>query len=252
MSKPSKPRITLADLAAVEIPKASLVTDALAPEIRDATGAERSLGELAERSEGAVGDEGERGSLGSVSRSVSRSHSRSNSGSVSRPLGGSLSGSLSGSISGRHVVPSDIRDMSAMPEGVSPEVAKLLAMPEPEPEPIEEAAPVAVAAVAAAEAAPAAKKSGKAGIAVLLIAIAAGAVGGWFAMQPPPMDATSHSAQVATATPIESPETTVGFQPIPAPIIVEPTPEPTRTTAPSGEQRRRRRADTEVRGGDLF
>lgn len=197
VSKPAKQRITLADLAAVEVPKATLVTDTLAPKAVAAQPVEGGEAPVAEASTAAA---------------------------------------------------SDSRDLSSMPAGVSPEIAEMLAMPEPEPEPEPVPNPVANISAAPPVIQPKAKSKTPMWIALTLLVVG-GAAGAFFATQPPALDGTSHAGVSASVVVSTGPEIQIAYRPIPAPIVLQEAPTP---SPPERSERRRRRADESVRSGDLF
>jgi hypothetical protein len=223
----SKPRLTLRDLASVEVPAAS-VADVLG-KMNDA---------------GALGQ----AELDGTPRAASMSPETPtlNEGSFAPSLSPAKPAlAKSGPVS--------TRQLEALPEGVSPEIAAMLGLPEassliePEPEP---EATVEAAEAPSPEPAPV-PKSGRGGLVggVLLVAAAAAAAL-WFGTRPPVLDgALFETSPVTAIAPSAVPDVLVAFLPIPAPVVVEPTPA---VEPPSRGNRDSRPARTEVREEDLF
>lgn len=180
MPRPTKTRISLADLESVEIPQAALDTDA-APETADL---ERA--------------------------------------------------------------PDDSAELSSLPAGVSPEVARLLGATEAA-EPSAESDPEAAAELTAV-APPAAKKPVAGRYVLALVVLGAAVAAAVYSARPPEMDPTVHTATEPTPTAPRAHEAEVGFQRIPDPVVVEAAPAPTAQPA----RRRVPGAPARVRGEDLF
>lgn len=129
----------------------------------------------------------------------------------------------------------DSPELGALPDGVSPEVAKLLDLPEhghvPEPESAPAPAPIADATPAQVP-----PRSPLGVIAAgLVVAVGVTVLSAYFLVQPPPMDPRTFDA--VTLAPETHPiaESLVEFVPLP---VVEVAPEPEPAAAPERRQRR--------------
>ncbi len=218
----SKPRLTLRDLASVEVPSASV---------------EDVLGGMKE--EVLSGPQLSRSASMSVDAATVAPDTPAPGKAPERP-----EPVKSGPVS--------TRQLEALPEGVSPEVAAMLGLPEaaslvepePEPEPVVEAVAPAPAPEPEAEA----RRGGT--IAGFLLLAAGAAVAVWYGTRPPALDGALFETSPVTATaPTVTPEVQVAFLPVPDPIVVEPTPV---AAPPERGSRGSRSSRTEVREEDLF
>ena len=213
----SKPRLTLRDLASVEVPSASVndvlgaVATAASTAVAEATPEETSGTEPAE------------------------------SPSEQTPTATPAQPATSGPVS--------TRQLQALPEGVSPEVVAMLGLPEAsslvEPEPEPEATPEPVAP----EPEPAKSRGGL--FAALALLAMGGAVGGWYATRPPVLDASLYETLALEEPEAQTaPIVEVAFLPVPDPIVPEELAAP--AAGGTRSDRPRRSVRTDVREEDLF
>ena len=209
----SKPRLTLRDLASVEVPTASVnvVLGAVAA-AADGSASAGTPDTTAPETEGAPSAE-------------------------RAPAGPVTSGPVS------------TRQLQALPEGVSPEVVAMLGLPEAssldEPEPELAPAPTPVAP----DPEPSRGRGGL--LAALALLAIGGAVAAWYATRPPALDGSLYET-LALEEPaaFSAPIVEVAFLPVPEPIVPEEPGGP--AAGGTRGDRSNRSVRTEVREEDLF
>lgn len=140
--------------------------------------------------------------------------------------------------------PHDSAELSSLPIGVSPEVARLLA-PDPPPSEPGPAEPAAAAVVV-----PEAKRS-KLGVPAMLAAVVvAGGVAAAVLSRPAPLPEVAFTGEVVAVVALRDVDHAVGFRPIPDPIVLEASPAEAASTPRA--PRERRPEPRSIRGEDLF
>lgn len=212
----SKARLTLSDLASVEVPSAS-VNDVLGSMAAAPTAPPEEVGAAPEADADAAGE------------------------AESTPTELAAPSAPSGPVS--------TRQLQALPKGVSPEVAAMLGLPEASSlEEPEEAPEAEAAAPEPIIAEPEPTSSSRGGlIGAMVVVLVGGAIAAWYATRPPALDTALYIPLAVEAPSAETPPVVeVAFLPVPEPIVPEPP------TEASARERRPRPVRTDVREEDLF